>query len=258
MQTPLERLRSAWAFLEMQRASGLTWGALERRYIADTAPQRLERGVRKPDSFLRYIKGVQVPRGPSAVRSPVRWALEHHPAFALAYKSPLFELLRLSDRRNDLIDFARVIYDQSQVSDELLSCTIKKSERWARRRLYSPIWNHPRNVLGLRRKPEPDALCLILIALKANSGHVHENPCLRICAEWLQEWVKQTKPHENLVACMLQTLSECLPGCKALVEGGAWKTLKVDLADLCFEPSPEETMREALMKSLLKPPTSRP
>lgn len=69
----------------------------------------------------------------------------------------------------------------------------------------------------------------------------------------LQMWVEQVEPHESLVACMLQTLTECVPECKTLVQGDAWKNLKVDLADPCFMPPPEEAMREERLKFLRQP-----
>ncbi|WP_170146352.1 hypothetical protein [Paracidovorax anthurii] len=230
---------------------------MERSYIADTTPHRLARGARKPDAFLRYLKGEQVPWGTAAVRSPVRWALEHHSAFVRTFQSPLFELLQLGDDRDALINFSRDLYAQGRVSVELIHRSMGKSKLAAKRKIYVSLWSNPKDVLAVRHTAEPDALCLILIALKANAGRNHEHQCLTVCAEWLQSWVEQIGPHENLVMLMLQTLAERLPECKPLVENNAWRTLRVDLADPCFSPSFEETMREALIKSLLTPPIAK-
>lgn len=259
----------------MKRASGEKWWApLERAYIAHSTSRGQESGPRNGDcvaettykdqhsgkrklvAFLRYSKGRQVPRGTSATGGPLQWAMENHPAFAKTYESPLFKLLKLGADPVALIDFSRNLYKEAGVSSELLSKTMRKSHLMAKSHHLVPIWSEPRDVVKLRHIAEPDALCLILIALKANSGRTHETQCLAICAEWLRAWVEQLEPHEDLVGYMLQTLSECLPACKSLTQADAWKTLKVDLTDPCFMPSPGEAMLEALIKSPPKTPRS--
>ncbi|PIF89387.1 hypothetical protein CLU86_0254 [Acidovorax sp. 62] len=255
-QTSLERLRPAWALLSMQRASGLSWGALERTYIAAVAPERLERGVRKPDAFLRYRKADQAPRGVTALHSPVRWALKHHPAFARTYESPLFELLTLGHDPDTLIQFSRDIHTLNRVTNELLSLTMPMKALISLHRFHGPLWKAPKSVVALRHVAEPDALCLILIALKANSGGANEQPCLAIAGEWLRNWIIKVEPHENLIECMLQTLAECVPETKALVQGDAWKTLALDLSSPCFLTSREELLIEGLRSLWLRTPCS--
>jgi len=182
--------------------------------------------------------------------------MENHPAFAKTYESPLFKLLKLGADPVALIDFSRDLYKEAGISSELLSKTMRKSHLVAKSRHPLPIWSEPRDVVNLRHIADADALCLILIALKANLGRAHETQCLAMCAEWLRAWVEQLEPHEDMVGYMLQTLTECLPACKSLTQADAWRTLKVDLADPCFTPSPGEAMLEALIKSPPKPPRS--
>lgn len=256
-QTNLQKLRSACAFLAMQHASGLSGGALERRYISDTAPQRLVGGVRKPDAFLRYLRGEQVPRDENSDRSPVRWALEHHTAFVETYRSPLFELLQLGDALDDLVEFTRDLEAHRGISADLISLTLRRTALATKRRLHVPLWSTPKDVVALRHIAKPDALCLILIALKANVGRAHEHQCLAVCAEWLQEWTKQVNPHEDLRELMLQTLAEHLPSCRLFLNGGC-RTFTVNLSDPCFATSPEDAMREVLLRACLKSPVKRP
>ena len=253
-QTSLERLRSAWAFLSMQRASGCSWSALERSYLAEVAPERLERGVRKPDSFLRYYKAKQVPRGVTTLHSPVSWALTHHPAFARTYDSPLFELLTLGCDPDTLIHFSRDIHTQKRITNEVLSLTMPTKALIGLHRFYAPLWKDPKSVVALRNVAEPEALCLILIALKANSGGVNEHHCLTITAEWLRNWIIKVVPHENLIACILQTLAECVPEAKALIKGDAWKTVAVDLSSSCFLPSREQELIKIIRSLWLRTP----
>lgn len=234
----------------MQRANGESWGALERSYIEETAPHRLENGGCKTGAFLRYAKVQQVPRGPSASGSPIRWALDHHPAFAQIFDSPLFELQHLGDDQEALISFSRNLYFEGRVSPSLLSLSLRKIELAIKIRLAVPLWSRPEHVFRLREASEPDALCMILIAMKADRDSSNSHQYLPICAEWLQSWVKDSEPHEDLVALMLQTLAEWLPMCKALGENNTWKYLRVDLAEPCFAPSPEELQREAFQNSL--------
>lgn len=223
----------------MQRNSGLSWAALERSYIAETNPQRLERGTRKPDAFLRYVKGKQVPRERGSKDSPVRWALDRHPAFVRAYQSPLFELLQLDNDRDRLIEFSRDLLDRRRVADDVIYRTMRKSSLGVKKRLYVPLWSNPEEVVALRNVIEPDALCLILIALKAKANRAHEHHCLAICAEWLQAWAEQVRPYEDLVDLMLRVLAEGVPACAPLLGyDGKWRTLRVDSSDPCFHPSP--------------------
>lgn len=253
-QTSLERLRPAWALLSMQRASGLSWGALERSYIAEVAPERLERGVRKPDAFLRYRKADQAPRGVTALHSPVRWALKHHPAFARTYESPLFELLTLGHDPDTLIQFSRDIHTQKRVTSDVLSLTMPPKDLIGLHRFHTPLWKAPKSVVALRHVAEPDALCLILISLKANSGSSNEHHCLAITAEWLRNWIIKVEPHEDLIVSLLQTLAECVPETRALVQGDAWKTVAVDLSSPCFLPSPEQQLIAGLRSLWLRTP----
>lgn len=240
----------------MQHASGLSGGALERLYIGYIAPQRLGHGTRKPDAFSRYLKVEQVPWGENSARSPVRWALEHHAAFAEAYRSPLFELLQLGDTRDELIAFTRALDEHNRISADLISQTMRKSTLAWKRRFYTPLWSTPKDVLALRRIVKLDALCLILVALKASASIAHERQALAICSEWLQEWSGKLNPHEKLRDLMLQTLAEHVPCCQFLM-GDKWRTFKVDLSDPCFAQSPAEAMREAHLKLLLPPRSSR-
>lgn len=239
----------------MQHASGLSGGALERLYIGDIAPQRLGHGTRKPDAFIRYLKGKQVPRNESSTRSPVRWALENHAAFAEAYRSPLFELLQLGDTLDELVTFTRALEEHNRISTDLISRTMRKSTLARKRRLYVPLWSTPKDVLALRHIVKLDALCLILVALKASVGLAHERQGLAICSEWFQEWTSKLNPHEELQELMLQALAEHVPSCQLLV-GGKWRTITVNLSDPCFAQSPGEAMREAHLKSLLPPRSS--
>lgn len=227
-----ESLRAALSFSVLKLVSGLSWTELERTYIRETNPARFRTMTRKPDAFLRYAKGRQVPRGRECEGSPVNWAVARYPNFSRWHTSPFFEALLLDEGRETLIQFTRDLWSQGRLCDDIIGQTMRKSALAAKRRLYVPIWSSPRDVVALRQVVDLDALCLILIALKANSGEPDERQCLLICAEWLQSWIEQSRPNEQLKNLMLQALGTSVPALARLFAGSPpWSTLKVDLTD---------------------------
>ena len=246
-RSPLKSLRASLAFNALKLESGLSWTALECKYIQETAPHRMLSSPRKPHAFLRYAKGKRVPRGPGYKNSPVRWAMDRHPVFYRAYNSPLFELLLLDQDMGKLIEFARGLCAPGRIDGELIDRTIGKSSAASRRWHYAPLWNSPKLVLPLRHVVAPDDFFLILVALGSCSGRPGERQCLLICAEWLQHWAKTCAPHEHLKNLILQVLSDHVPRLADFFnESPEWESLRVDLNDPCFAPNPLDELRHGL------------
>lgn len=244
-RSTLESLRVALAFNVLKQESGLSWVQLERAYIQDTNPVRFLTMVRKPDAFLRYAKGGQIPKGMGHEGSPVSWAAARYPIFGRWHASPFFDALLLNKEEETLIRFTRELWAQKRIRNEIIHMTMRKPALAVRLRLHVPIWSSPRSVVALRQVVDLDALCLILVALKANLGRPDERQCLLICAEWLQGWIEQSRPQEHLKKMMMQVLAAYVPALARLfADSTPWDTLRVDLADPCFHSRwPEELTR---------------
>lgn len=236
-RSTIESLRAALAFSTLKAESGLSWSALERAYIQDTNPERFHMMVRKPDAFLRYVNGQQIPKGMEYEGSPVRWAAEHYPGFRRAYESPLFDALLLENDIETLSRFTRdVLWRQARLSRDVAHKTMRKVDLGIRLRFSMPVWYSPGDIVEIRSLVDLDALCLILISLKSNLNQPRERPCLLVCAEWLQAWIRLSQPNMKLKNLMLQALAEHIPALARLfVSSPPWDTLKVDFTDECFE-----------------------
>ena len=230
----------------LRQESGLSLTKLERRYIQDTDPERFATMTRKPDAFLRYSKGVQIPKSKTPQSSPVSWASSRYPVFKRWHSSAFFEAMSISEDREELINFTRELWARERIPKEIILKTMRKSELAPRLRHHAPIWGSPSTVVSIRHVVDLDALCLILLALKSNIGMTSERQCLLILAEWLQNWIEHLCPNEELQKMMMHVLVEHVPTLgKLFAEPLSWKTLKVDLTHDCFK---SWRLREAAVK----------
>lgn len=227
----LESLRVALAFNALKSISGMSWMELERTYIADTNPKRFETMIRKPDAFLRYANGEQLPRGAECEGSPIQWAKQRFPNFERIYNAPLFEVLPLSTEHEALTHFTNhILWRENRINREICQKTPYKHTLSTRLRYQFPIWSTPRDVVTLKNCADLDALCLILVALKFNLKTEKENLCTLICAEWMQAWVVKTQPSMKVTALMLKVLGKYVPALDRLFdETSTWRSVKVDL-----------------------------
>lgn len=262
---PIKALRAALAFSALKHESGLSWPLLERSYIQEVNPSRLEKSARKPDAFLRYAKGKQVPKGATVIGSPVWWAMQRSQAFVRTYESPLFELLLLGDGEEGLATFSCGIYKRERVSQDVMRIAKCYSMLPSFCSWKVVLWDNAKAIEPLRYVADLDALVLILIALRASSGEPDEFQCLCICAEWLQGWVNAFEPNAHLKELMVANLALYIPSLAKRLQDpeGGWQTMRVDLADPCFADDPLEKWARAFDLSkffskttLQKPPSS--
>lgn len=254
-QTEFERLRTSLTFFSLKTISGLSWAALESSFLVDTCPDRLQRMERKPEDFLKYAKGTRSPRKQEIPGSPLAWALSRYPKVTQTYHSLVFAAIKVPYEQEDLIRLSIDLYRSNPAVREVIFADFDHRYPvglgW---RFKLPLGMYPRDVSELRLRPELDALCALLIALKTNVGTPAERQCALLVVEWAQSWVRTSIPPEHLIERLFAVLAEHMPPLREFFFGApSWLDLRADLSLPCFQPCPVDDQIRRMGPRSLRP-----
>jgi len=214
----------------------MSFAKLERQYLTDCFPGRLEQMFRKPDDFLKYAKGRRSPRSHEIEGSPLNWALARYPKISDTYNSLLFAAIRSSSDEEALYRLSSDLYFTKPFAREVMF------SRWGEWQImghgldfWLPFGLCPRDTIGFRQRPELDALAALVIAAKFNEGRLGETQCALLAVEWVQCWVMRSNPPDHLLERLMQVLSENIPALQELFYGvRPWTDLRADISHPCF------------------------
>ena len=219
-QTELQRLRTAMTFFSLKRESGLSLAKLERQYLSDCFPGRIERMEDDPDDFGKYSRGVRSPRNRDIERSPLHWALARYPAVIRTYDSLLFPAIESGYEFETLTDLSVDLWKSSTIPREMMFAAfrgVRPSDR-SLPLFWFPIGVSPGDAITFLKCPELDALTALVIALKTNSGTPSEELCALLVVKWVQFWTEVKGPPPHLIKRLVGVLAEHLPAARALFE----------------------------------------
>ncbi|MCE1194529.1 MAG: hypothetical protein LWW96_20480 [Acidovorax sp.] len=209
---------------------------MERQYLTECFPGKLEKMTRKPEDFLKYANGRRCPRSHQIERSPLHWALARYPGISDTYNSFLFASMRSSNDEEALYHLSSELYhSKSFVREALFHRLGGLRATGAGLRLWLPIGLCPRDAIQFLKHPEFDALAALVIATKTNEGGFGEEQCALLVVEWVQSWAMRSTPPNRLLDSLIQALSENLPVLRGLFFGAVpWTGLRADLHHPCF------------------------
>ncbi len=232
----LERLRTSLTFYALKVESGTSFAKVERQYLTECFPGKLEQMTRKPEDFLKYAKGRRCPRSHEIEGSPLNWALARYPRIADTYNSLLFASIRASNDVEALDHLSYELYHSKPFVREVLFPTFGEFRvTGSGLRLWLPIGLCPGDAIGFLKRPELDALAALVIATKTNEGELAEEQCALLVVEWVQSWAARINPPDDLLDRLIRVLSENLPVVRGLFFGAIpWIDLRADLKHPCF------------------------
>lgn len=234
--TELERLRTSLTFFSMKTVSRLSLRKLERQYLSDCDPARLERLTEESDDFERYARGERSPRKREIPGSPLEWALAKYPSVARTYESLLFTAIQSSYEPEALTRLSLDLWKSNPLVPQVIFATFGGCHPIEScLSLWLPIGICPIDIVGFSKRLELDALVALVIALKTNVGTPGEEQCALLVVEWVQNWTKSENPPTHLVSRLVRVLSEHVPELSQHFSGlRPWTSLRADINHPCF------------------------
>lgn len=235
-KSELARLRTSLTYFALKVESGMSFAKMERQYLTECFPGKLEKMTRKPEDFLKYAKGRRCPRSHVIEGSPLNWALARYPGISDTYNSLLFASIRSSNDKEALYRLSSELYNSQPFVPEVLFFSWRGLRATgAGLQLWLPIGLCPRDAIRFLERPELDALAALVIATKTNEGELGEEQCALLVVEWVQSWAASSNPPDHLLDRLIGVLSENLPVLRGLFFGAVpWTELRADLKHPCF------------------------
>ena len=233
-QSNVEQLRAAITFTELKRVSGLKLANLQREFAQKTQSY-LSDSIHDstPVAFLRYGRGKQVPKP-----CVYDWLRREWPDVYKISQSPFFKVLAIPSEREALTQFASELYGwgESGLARDLIFTSLTKSAIGSLLRIRTPIWLHPRDIVGLAHRAEVDALCLIIHCLKVNERTTSELECAKVAIAWLQKWWTSEHAHVDAKELMVTVLRDKVAGLQTVLAADSdWRSMAIDLNEECYQ-----------------------